>query len=114
MRLPLFSAEWSLEQSFRKYRTMSSSRAFSVPGVVQITQGERGVEPQKLSCVSYGGVDNTGLTLVNRCDKCMAGSIYWTKWSGGSFVRTYNVPALSAIKIALKGESSSLIAENPC
>ncbi|NTW68733.1 MAG: hypothetical protein HGB23_02645 [Chlorobiaceae bacterium] len=84
--------------------------------VVSAVKDEELQQLLRLKCVYYGGVDNITktLTLVNRCDQCMVATIYWTPWHGESFTRTYNVPKLSAIKIALEAESSSLIAENPC
>ena len=83
-------------------------------GVVSAVEDEELQRLLRLKCVYFGGADNKALTLVNRCNQCMAATIYWTPWHGDSFTRTYNVPALSAIKIAIEAESSSLIAENPC
>jgi hypothetical protein len=94
-------------------------------GAMQQTQTEEMQQKQadeelqrllRLECVFYGGVNNQDktLTLVNRCNTCMSATIYWTKWQGGSFTRTYQVAPLNTRKIKLEGESSSLIAENPC
>jgi hypothetical protein len=65
-------------------------------------------------CVFYGGIHGNRLVLVNRCSECRVGTIRWTKWSGGSTIGSYRVPALNQIEIAMAGQSSSLIADNPC
>jgi hypothetical protein len=83
---------------------------------VAAVEGDELQQLLRFECISMGSIDNAKktLTLTNRCDRCMAATIFWTKFQGGSFTRTYDVPARSAIKIRLEGESSSLTEENPC